>query len=159
MDVVVEGGYAGNWRGLFYKLTKLDIPDDIGLIDDGIYKYAFYGKIDYLKISELFKGKDRVVGLWDKINNLIVEEKPKDRAMRLGMPLAFQEGNVFGYDFPKDVKNSVSALGLGCILDRPRLVCLSDGRIYIDESMKNDKEYIKAIPMILFEAYRMFYGA
>jgi len=48
--------------------------------------------------------------------------------------------------------------GIPNLLERPRAVCLRDGRIFVDEHMLTNSAYLKAIPSIVKAAGELFKG-
>lgn len=46
--------------------------------------------------------------------------------------------------------------GIPCILERPRTVCMKDGRIFVDEHMSTDKLYMDAMTSIMGSAGKIF---
>lgn len=46
--------------------------------------------------------------------------------------------------------------GIPNILERPRAICMQDGRVYVDEKMIKKPEYLQALPYIIKTAGEIF---
>lgn len=126
-DAVIEGTWHDEWRRSHYKVARLEIPEKISVVNDGEYTYGFYG------ITEDFQ-------------HIVKIEKRNGLEFKLA-PLNFCPGRVLsgnGGSFPN-------------VLERPRLICVMDGRIFLDNKLSNrNEDYISAIPDIIKIAGEVF---
>jgi len=125
-NAVIEGTYHDDWTQLHYKLAHIQVPEDTGVINDGMYKYHFYGKTTDFQSVQPINGEAK--GLEAKIDLL-----------------CFSPGVVLPYSG-----------GTPNILERPRTVCTKDGRIFIDESMLDNEDYLGVIPSMVQNAGEIF---
>ncbi|MBI2110464.1 hypothetical protein HYT51_01665 [Candidatus Woesearchaeota archaeon] len=125
-NAVVEGTYHDEWRNLNYKLTQIEVPEDTAVLNDGIYKYKLHGRTGDFKNVQIVNGESG--GLETKIDFL-----------------GFCEGVVLPYDG-----------GIPNILERPRAVCMRDGRIYVDEHLATYESYVDAISSVVKTAGEIF---
>ena len=98
-NAVIEGTYHDEWTTLNYKLTNLTIPENVGIIKDGTYKYDFFGKTqDFnsiargqqvgsleIKIGSLSFGSGIVLPFRGGIPNIL--ERPR--------AISFKDGRIF----------------------------------------------------------------
>ena len=125
-NAVVEGTYHDQWITLNFKITRIEIPENTAVLNDGVYKYRLHGRTDDFEHVQRVNGESG--DLEAKINFL-----------------GLYEGFVLPYKG-----------GILNILERPRTVCMRDGRVYIDEDMAIDKFYLSAVPSIVKAAGEMF---
>lgn len=125
-NALVEGTYHDNWKNLNYKLVQINVSEDVAVLNDGIYKYKLHGRTDNFKKIERTNGETG--DLETKIDFL-----------------GFCEGVVLPYRG-----------GIPSFLERPRAVCMRDGRVYIDEHMVTDRLYMDAIPSVIKLAGEIF---
>ncbi|MFZ3077012.1 MAG: hypothetical protein WA139_00995 [Candidatus Aenigmatarchaeota archaeon] len=127
-NAVIEGTFHDDWSNAHLKLSSLNVLEDIALVDDGVYKYRIYGKS-----SRLVKGISDVN--YKKDSNAKVES------------LTFSKGIVL----------DSASVPQGGFLERPRMFCMRDGRIYVEEGMITQKEYFSSIvPHIVASAENIF---
>ncbi len=55
-DAVVEGAHQHKWKDLNYKIVRLQVPENTGILDDRNYKYRLHGR------TKNFKNIQRVNG-------------------------------------------------------------------------------------------------
>ena len=118
-NAVIEGTYFDNWYSFNYKIALLEIPAETSVLDDNIYKYKRYGKTN------------------DFQNIQEVDRESNNLETKIGF-LGFCDGIVLPY-----------IGGIPNVLERPRTVCLRDGRIFIEDHMLTDKAYIDRISLIV----------
>jgi len=125
-NAVVEGTYHDDWRNLNYKIAQIVVPEDTAVLNDGKYKYKLHGRTDD------FENIQRVNG------------EAGDLEAKIDF-LGFCEGVVLPYKG-----------GIPNILERPRAVCMRDGRIYVDEHMVTDESYVNAVSSVVKTAGEIF---
>jgi len=125
-DAVVEGTYHDEWNKLNYKITQLEIPENTEVLNDGTYKYKLHGR------TEDFENVQRAHGETGNLETKIDF-------------LGFCEGVVLPYGG-----------GIPNILERPRAVCMRDGRIYVEEHMTTDESYVEAVSSVVKTAGEIF---
>jgi len=125
-NVVVEGTYHDDWINLNYKIAQIDVSEDTAVLNDGIYKYKLHGRTD------------------DFENIQRTNDEAGDLEAKIGF-LGFCEGVVLPYSG-----------GIPNFLERPRAVCMRDGRIYVDEHMATDESYVNAISLVVKTAGEIF---
>jgi hypothetical protein len=123
-NAVIEGSYHDDWNHHHAKLAQLDVPDDVQRLNDGVYKYALYGRYD---------------------NNSLLELKPGDLEKEIGF-LGFCNGVML------PVHQGLSSR----VLERPRSFLLRDGRVFVEEHMLDDQEYMKILSQLLQQTYELF---
>ena len=79
------------------------------------------------KFDDIKKSEHKEGGLEINLNSLTFSK---------GLIIPFKEGDV--------------------ILERPRSVCMKDGRIYIEEGMLKDEDYLEALSYVLDTANKVF---
>jgi hypothetical protein len=124
---VIEGSYHDEWTTLNYKLADLNLQEDDAIINDGTYKYLFFGR------TADFKSVDRILPLPENCLEIKIDS------------LSFGSGIVLPFRG-----------GIPNILERPRAISFKDGRIFIESNMISDARYLKAIPEILKTASELF---
>lgn len=123
-NVIVEGSYSGVTKDAGLKIMRFEVHEDAASINDGEYRYVFYGKTD--DFENIKKVPSEVSGLEVKINPL---------SSILGIVL--EARTVF--------------------LPRPRTVYIRDGRIFVEEYMRNEESYMSAVvPSTLTFAGKVF---
>ncbi len=125
-SAVVEGTYHDEWRNLNYKITQIEVPENTTVLNDGAYKYKLHGRTDD------FKNVQRV------------NEETGDLEARIDF-LGFCKGVVLPYQG-----------GIPNILERPRAICMRDGRVYIDEHLITDESYLSTVSSIVETAGEIF---
>ena len=125
-NAVIEGTYHDDWSNLNYKIIQLDIPENIAILCDGTYKYKLYGRTQ--DFADVTKVNGAAGDLETKIDFL-----------------GFCEGVVFPY-----------GRGIPNILERPRTVCMRDGRIFIDDQMITDQTYLDTVLAVVKTAGKIF---
>ncbi len=123
-NAVIEGSFQEGWKTLYYKLARLEVPQDVSVLNDKTYRYQLYGK------TEDFNGISIAVG-----NGL--EAKVPDLADCHGIVLSNESDIEF-------------------MLERPRAVCMRDGRIFVDINMMEDAQYMDAMFDVVRNAGRIF---
>ncbi|GEM_PF-4656548 len=127
---LIEGTYKDRSRNrLHYKVARIEIPDWITRINDGFFTYALHARTqDYRKV-------DLEEAPWS-VND--IEEKVSSLATCKGVLL-----------------NSLDSPD-GILLEKPRVVFLNDGRIFVNKVLSTDGYLKIAIPAILVTAHEVF---
>ncbi len=125
-NAVVEGTYHDDWRNLNYKITQIEVPEDTAVLNDGTYKYKLHGRTE--DSENIQRANGEAGNLEAKIEFI-----------------GFCEGIVLPYRG-----------GIPNILERPRAVCMRDGRIYVEEHMATDESYVNAVSSVVKTAGEIF---
>ena len=130
-NIVVEGTESDDWKTLNYKVANIPygVEEDAVLISDGVYRYGLYGKTEDFKTVK--RQKPEEVG---------------ELEIKLEDFLGFSPGVVLPFRGGAAVN----------ILGRPRAICTRDGRVFIDDGMMKDREYLKVLPKIVESAKEIF---
>ena len=126
-NAVIEGSFQEGWKTLHYKIAELQIPTDTNLLNDGQYQYRLFGRTEDFQTIIQFSGKGN-----------ILETRLESLSYCNGIILPI-ESSVLEYD-----------------LERPRAVCMRDGRIFVDNDMLDDKLYLDAFQKIVKNCGEIF---
>ncbi|PIN81279.1 hypothetical protein COV11_02265 [Candidatus Woesearchaeota archaeon CG10_big_fil_rev_8_21_14_0_10_30_7] len=125
-NAVVEGTAQDDWMTLNYKLTRIEVPENVVVLNDGVYKYKLHGRTE------------------DFENVQVTNAEAGDLEAKINF-LGFCEGVVLPY-----------CGGISNFLQRPRAICMRDGRVYIDENMATDDSYVNAVSLVVKTAGEIF---
>jgi len=126
-NVVIEGTSQDEWGRLNYKVMELEVPEKTTTVYDGSYHYVLFGR------TRDFQTIERITSQPESL-----ETKTERLSSCQGVALPYHGGS-----FPN-------------VLERPRTLCLNDGRVYVDKGMLKDTQYVGAVSEIIKTAGELF---
>ena len=99
-NAVIEGTYQDEWGRSYYQTGKLDIPQNVSVIDDGSYRYSFHGTTtDFNKVNESScpSGIESKVESLGMMYNQFSLERPRAVILRDGRVFVDKEITLEGY--------------------------------------------------------------
>ncbi|MEK6926781.1 MAG: hypothetical protein AABW50_05900 [Nanoarchaeota archaeon] len=139
-NAVIEGTDHESWSDLQYMALPLKISKDVSLINDGNYRFLFYGKANDFENVDRVDDKSR---LEVKIDSLFFPNEC----------IAIDENGKAVYGNNSD---SFEIDATAIALERPRSIVLKDGRIFIEEDMLKKDSYLKVVPSIIKMSKKIF---
>lgn len=121
-NAVIEGGYSHGERHLYFKIDRIEVPENARVLDDGTLKYLLVGRARNFEDFQIINGE--ADGLESQVSSLCLG----GFVLELGIP----------------------------VLEKPRALCMRDGRIYIEESMKLDRAYLEVLSSVVQTAGEIF---
>lgn len=128
-NAAIEGIFPGERSSSmhqYFKLAKIDVPENATVINDGVSKYMLCGREE----------KDLSGFLGVKCESMLEQAVAS---------LVTCPGVVFPYIGGAPNK-----------LDEPRAVCMTDGKVFVRESLIGDTAYLSLISAIAVAAGRKF---